>query len=84
MEWQIRRWLFYTWLSGDFIVEQHVHNLDLINWAMGGHPVQCVAQGGRLARTEPQFGNSYDHFTVHYEYEEEHSCHSYGTPNGSM
>lgn len=68
MEWQIRRWLFYTWLSGDFIVEQHVHNLDLINWAMGTHPVQCVAMGGRIARTGPQYGNVYDHFSVEYEY----------------
>lgn len=68
MEWQIRRWLFYTWLSGDFIVEQHVHNLDLINWAMGSHPVQCVALGGRIARTGPAFGNIYDHISVEYQY----------------
>jgi len=68
MEWHLRRWLFYTWLSGDFIVEMHVHNLDLINWAMNAHPVSCLAQGGRLARTKPKFGNVYDHISVQYEY----------------
>jgi predicted dehydrogenase len=68
MEWQIRRWLFYTWLSGDFIVEQHVHNLDLINWAMDAHPTQCTALGGRQTRTGPTLGNIYDHFTMQYDY----------------
>ena len=68
MEWQLRRWLFMTWLSGDFIVEQHIHNLDIINWAIGSHPIKCVGLGGRQARTEPKFGNVYDHFAVEYEY----------------
>ncbi|HOZ45951.1 MAG TPA: Gfo/Idh/MocA family oxidoreductase [Candidatus Hydrogenedentes bacterium] len=68
MEWQIRRWLFMTWLSGDFIVEMHVHNLDLLNWAMGANPVECMAQGGRQVRTAPEYGNVYDHFSAEYEY----------------
>jgi predicted dehydrogenase len=68
MEWQIRRWLFFTWLSGDFIVEMHVHNLDLMNWAFGGPPVQCMGMGGRQVRTAPEYGNVYDHFAVEYEY----------------
>jgi predicted dehydrogenase len=68
MEWQLRRWLFMTWLSGDFIVEMHVHNLDVMNWALGSPPVQCVGLGGRQQRTEPQYGDSYDHFAVEYEY----------------
>ena len=68
MEWQLRRWLFMTWLSGDFLVEQHVHNLDLMNWFIGSHPVQCMGLGGRQQRTEPQFGDSYDHFAVEYLY----------------
>jgi len=68
MEWQLRRWLFMTWLSGDFIVEMHVHNLDIMNWAIGSHPVQCMAMGGRQQRTEPEYGDSYDHFAVEYEY----------------
>lgn len=68
MEYQIRRWLFWTWLSGDFIVEMHVHNLDLMNWVLGAHPVSCMAIGGRQARTEPEFGNVFDHFGVEYLY----------------
>jgi len=68
MEWQLRRWLFMSWLSGDFIVEMHVHNLDLMNWGIDAHPVQCMGMGGRQQRTEPQYGDSYDHFAVEYEY----------------
>ncbi len=68
MEWQMRRWLFYTWLSGDFITEMHIHNLDVMNWALGSHPVQCLGLGGREVRTGPEYGNVYDHFAVEYEY----------------
>jgi len=68
MEWQLRRWLFLTWLSGDFIVEMHVHNLDRMNWVMDAHPVQCVGLGGRQVRTGPEYGDVYDHFAVEYEY----------------
>ena len=68
MEWQLRRWLFLTWLSGDFIVEMHVHNLDVMNWAMGAHPVQCLGMGGRQVRTAPEYGDVYDHFAIEYEY----------------
>ncbi len=68
MEWQLRRWLFVNWLSGDLIVEQHVHNLDVINWALQAHPVKCVALGGRQVRTGPEFGDIFDHFSVEYEY----------------
>jgi len=68
MEWQCRNWLYFTWLSGDHITEQHVHNLDVVNWAMGSHPVQCLGMGGRQVRTGPEYGNIFDHFTVEYEY----------------
>jgi len=68
MEWQCRNWLFLTWLSGDHIVEQHVHNIDVINWAIGEHPVQCLGMGGRQVRTGPEFGNIFDHFAVEFEY----------------
>ncbi len=68
MEWQLRRWLFLTWLSGDFIVEMHVHNLDRMNWVMNAHPVQCVGLGGRQVRTGPEYGDVYDHFAIEYEY----------------
>jgi len=68
MEWQVRNWLFTGWCSGDHIVEQHVHNLDVMNWAMGAHPVQCTGMGGRAARTDAMYGNIFDHFAVEYEY----------------
>lgn len=68
MEWQIRNWLYFTWLSGDHICEQHVHNLDVINWAMGAHPVKAVGLGGRQVRIDPAYGNIFDHFTIEYEY----------------
>ncbi len=69
MEWQIRNWLYFTWLSGDHIVEQHVHNIDAINWAMGAHPVKAVALAGRQVRTDPAYGHIFDHFAVEYFYE---------------
>jgi myo-inositol 2-dehydrogenase / D-chiro-inositol 1-dehydrogenase len=65
MEWQCRSWPWFTWTSGDHIVEQHVHNLDVINWALEAHPEQCVGMGGRAVR---DLGNIYDHFAVEYEY----------------
>ena len=68
MEWQIRCWPYFTWLSGDHYVEQHLHNIDIINWAIGSHPTQCLGMGGRQSRTGPEFGNIYDHFTVEFEY----------------
>jgi predicted dehydrogenase len=67
-EWQIRNWLYFAWLSGDHIVEQHVHNLDVANWVIGQHPVRAMGVGGRQWRTEPRFGHIYDHFSVDYEY----------------
>ena len=70
MEYQIRTWPYYTWLSGDHIVEQHLHNLDMINWAIGSHPVKCIGVGGRQARTAVEYGNVFDHFAVEYEYPE--------------
>jgi predicted dehydrogenase len=69
MEWQLRNWLYFTWLSGDHICEQHVHNLDIVNWAIGDHPVRALGLGGRQVRTQPVYGNIYDHHAVEYEYE---------------
>jgi predicted dehydrogenase len=76
MENQVRNWLYHTWLSGDHVVEQHVHNIDVVNWAMGGPPVRCIATGGRQARTEAIYGAINDHFSVHYEYEGDRLCAS--------
>jgi predicted dehydrogenase len=68
MEWQCRNWLYFCWLSGDHIVEQHIHNLDVMNWAIGSHPVKCMGMGGREVRKGPEYGNIFDHFAVEYEY----------------
>jgi predicted dehydrogenase len=68
MEWQLRNWNYFAWLSGDIIVEQHVHNLDVIRWAMRGDPVKCIATGSRAVRTDPVFGHIYDNFNVAYEF----------------
>ncbi len=68
VEWQIRNWIYFDWLSGDFIVEMHVHELDVVDWILKARPVSAVAVGGRQARVEPIYGNIYDHFSVDYEY----------------
>jgi predicted dehydrogenase len=69
MEYQLRNWLYFTWLSGDFNVEQHVHSLDKAAWAMRDEPpAQATGLGGRQVRVESQWGNIYDHFSVVYEY----------------
>ena len=68
MENQCRNWLYYPWLSGDHIVEQHVHNLDVINWAFGAHPDRVFGVGGRQARTGADYGVIYDHFGLEYGY----------------
>ena len=68
-EWQLRNWPFFNWLSGDHIVEQAVHSVDMMNWAFGDiNPVSAVATGGRQVRIDPKTGNIYDHFAVTYEY----------------
>jgi predicted dehydrogenase len=78
MEYQMRNWYYYTWLSGDHIVEQHVHGLDLMAWAMQGqYPIHCFALAGRQARTGPRFGHIYDHFAVCYEYTDGERCFSF-------
>lgn len=68
MEYQMRNWLYFTWLSGDHIVEQHLHNIDIMNWAFGGPPVKAYGMGGRQSRTDPKYGNAWDHFSVEFEY----------------
>ncbi|MEX2216701.1 MAG: Gfo/Idh/MocA family oxidoreductase [Phycisphaeraceae bacterium] len=70
MEYQIRNWLYFTWLSGDHIVEQHIHSYDKCSWAMNNeYPVSAYGTGGRIRRNDPQFGNIYDHFAIHFQYE---------------
>jgi myo-inositol 2-dehydrogenase / D-chiro-inositol 1-dehydrogenase len=64
MEWMIRDWVNWCWLSGDHIVEQHVHNVDVINWFTNSHPVRAVGMGGRSRRVT---GDQYDFFSIDYE-----------------
>ena len=69
MEWQLRNWLYFTWLSGDHNVEQHIHSLDKMAWAMHDeHPVRASGMGGRQVRTGPEYGHIFDHHSVVYEY----------------
>ncbi len=71
MEWQLRNWLYFTWLSGDHNVEQHIHSLDKMMWAMKDvPPKKCVGTGGRQVRTDPAFGNIFDHHSVVYEWDD--------------
>ena len=68
-QYQLRNWLYYNWISGDHIVEQAVHSVDFMSWAMGDvMPVSVIGTGGRQVRTDARFGNIYDHFAITYEY----------------
>jgi predicted dehydrogenase len=70
-EWQHRNWYSNLWLCGDQIVEQHLHNIDVCNWIMRGHPVKCWASGGAAWRPKGTeiYGNIYDHVSADFEYE---------------
>ncbi|VTS08916.1 Gfo/Idh/MocA family protein [Tuwongella immobilis] len=69
MEYQMRNWYYFTWLSGDHYVEQHIHSIDKALWVMKDqHPVSAVALGGRQQRTDEKYGNIWDHFSVIFEY----------------
>jgi predicted dehydrogenase len=70
LEWQLRRWYYFTWLSGDSIVEQGCHSIDKMAWAFGDKPpVKCVGHGGRQVRSGIDYGNIFDHFSIVYDYE---------------
>jgi myo-inositol 2-dehydrogenase / D-chiro-inositol 1-dehydrogenase len=70
MEYQMRNWYYFTWLCGDHICEQHIHNLDVGNWVKNAYPVRAQGMGGRQVRTGPDFGEIFDHHFVEYEYED--------------
>jgi predicted dehydrogenase len=83
MEWMIRNWVNWCWLSGDHIVEQHVHNIDVMNWFTGSHPVKATGMGARHRRVT---GDQFDNFSVDYVFENGMHFHSMcrqinGTPN---
>ncbi len=71
MEYQMRNWYYFNWLCGDHINEQHIHNLDVINWLMDGYPTVAQGQGGRQVRTGKQYGEIYDHHFVEFTYEKD-------------
>jgi len=73
MEWMIRDWVNWCWLSGDHIVEQHVHNLDVAGWFFGQHPVKANGFGSRQRRPT---GDQYDNFSIDYTYADGRQMHS--------
>jgi predicted dehydrogenase len=68
MEYQMRNWYYFVWLCGDHIVEQHIHNIDVINWFKGGHPVKAQGMGGRQVRKGKDHGEIFDHHYVEFQY----------------
>ncbi|MEM6702298.1 MAG: Gfo/Idh/MocA family oxidoreductase [Acidobacteriota bacterium] len=68
MEYQMRNWYYFNWLCGDHIVEQHIHNIDVGNWAKKAHPVKAQGQGGRQTRNGREHGEIYDHHFVEFTY----------------
>jgi predicted dehydrogenase len=68
MEYQLRNWYMFNWVCGDHIVEQHIHNLDVINWIKNTHPVKCHGMGGRAYHKGPDSGEIFDHHAVEYQY----------------
>jgi len=68
MEYQMRNWYYFVWLCGDHITEQHIHNLDVINWFKGSHPVKAQGMGGRQVRKGKNHGEIFDHHYVEYHY----------------
>jgi myo-inositol 2-dehydrogenase / D-chiro-inositol 1-dehydrogenase len=69
MEYQMHNWYYFVWLCGDHITEQHIHNLDVINWAMDGYPVKAQGMGGREVRKGKDHGQIFDHHYVEFQYQ---------------
>lgn len=68
MEYQMRNWYYFNWLCGDHINEQHIHNLDVINWFKESYPVKAQGFGGRQVRNGKEHGEIFDHHFVEYHY----------------
>jgi len=68
MEYQMRNWYYFVWLCGDHITEQHIHNIDVINWFKGGYPVRAQGMGGRQVRKGKDHGEIFDHHYVEFQY----------------
>ncbi len=76
MEYQLRNWYYFVWLCGDHICEQHIHNLDMVNWLKKGHPIKARGNGGCETRKGPDYGEIFDHHVVEYTYEDGSVCFS--------
>jgi predicted dehydrogenase len=70
MEYQVKNWYYFAWLSGDNICEQHIHNIDAVNWFMGKHPVKSSGMGGRAQRIGKDYGEIFDHHYVEFTYDD--------------
>jgi myo-inositol 2-dehydrogenase / D-chiro-inositol 1-dehydrogenase len=70
MEYQMRNWYYFVWLCGDHICEQHIHNIDVINWFKGGHPTEAIGMGGREVRKGNEYGEIFDHHYVEFQYQD--------------
>lgn len=68
MEYQMRNWYYFNWLCGDHIVEQHIHNIDVVNWFKGAYPVKAQGMGGREVRRGADHGEIFDHHFVEFHY----------------
>jgi predicted dehydrogenase len=68
MEYQLRNWYYFNWICGDHITEQHIHNIDVINWVKNGYPVRARGTGGREVRKGKDYGEIFDHHIVEFEY----------------
>ena len=77
LEYQMRNWYYFNWLCGDHITEQHIHNIDVINWLLDDYPVKAQGQGGRLVRTGIDHGEIYDHHLVEFTYANGHKMYSH-------
>jgi len=76
MEYQMRNWYYFTWICGDHIVEQHIHNLDVVNWVKNGYPVRAHGMGGCQVRKGVDYGEIFDHHYVEFEYADGSRCSS--------
>jgi len=70
MEYQMRNWYYFNWLCGDHIVEQHIHNMDVVSWFKDDFPESCQGMGGRSVRVGPDYGEIFDHHFVEYRYKD--------------
>ncbi|MCR9115577.1 MAG: Gfo/Idh/MocA family oxidoreductase [bacterium] len=76
LEYQMRNWYYFNWLCGDHITEQHIHNLDVINWLKDSYPVSANGMGGREVRDDIEYGQIFDHHFVEFTFADGSKCYS--------